>query len=135
MGLKGFLLTAIAAAVLPAVVGCHALSETAYTHNCPPDPCYGAYKGDFGGMLNAPCRMPWGYGPGHCGLVGFAKQMGAESHALVACMASDHWYGSYPYGACGPWVGRWDGCCGSGGMADPCACCNGTPYGQPAAER
>jgi hypothetical protein len=138
MAWKRIVQTIFAAASLSAMAGCACFcSETRYDcENCPPpDPCYGAYRGDFGGLLNAPCRGPYGYGPGHCGLVGFTKQMGTEFDAMVHVLASDRWYGGYPYGTCGPWVGRWESCCGCGGMADPCACCNGTPAGQPPAEQ
>ena len=122
----------MAAACLSAVAGCHSLTTEADNSNCcPPGPCYGVYREDYGGLLNAPCRGPWGYGPGHCGLAGFAKQMGTEFDALVHCMFSDRWEGGYPYASCGPWVGRWEGCCGCGEVPDPCPCCNAGIAGQP----
>lgn len=137
MSWKKLFLALVAAAGLPVLAGCEGLpGNEAYENCCPPaESCYGTYRNDYGGLLNAPCRGPWGYGPGHCGLVGFTKQMGAESCALVHVLFSDRWYGGYPYSSCGPWVGRYEGCCGCGGMADPCACCNGTPSGQPPAQQ
>jgi hypothetical protein len=108
------------AAVAGMLAGCSALpADSAATHRPGPYDAYCASNHDPR-LLNAPCRKPFGYGSNHCGLQGVACTLSNEACALVHVMGSSHWKGDYPHGACGPWVGEWHGCCGDGGIADPC---------------
>jgi len=126
LDVKRIILSVIAALFLPSIVGCHAFrsasSESSFVHRtayCSSDRC------DYGGLLDCPGQSPFGSHRKNCGMGGLLHKTTSELNALVHCLLSCEWEGGYPDGSCGPWVGHWRGCCGSGSMGETCTDCDG----------